>query len=143
MLRGFGFGFGFLLCGFGFGFLLRGFGFLLRGFGFGLLFCGFGFLFRGGFSLWIRCRLGFRQSQGHEFRRPSRLWRRLERGVGCLQVVLDGCFNCESRTASRNRFHQESIDLAPVDQIHEHLTVIATAGDDRDEALFRFTQMLS
>ena len=56
--------------------------------------------------------------------------------------MLDRRFYSEARATRRYRLQQEAVDLAAVDQVHEHLTVVTTARDDRNEPGRALAQVL-
>ena len=45
-------------------------------------------------------------------------------------MVFNRCFYGEARTTRRYRLQQEAIYIATIDEIHEHLAVIAATGND-------------
>ncbi len=58
-------------------------------------------------------------------------------------MMLDGSLDCESRAARRNRLQQEAVNLAAVDEVHEHFAVVPATRNDGNEALAQIAQVLS
>ena len=57
----------------------------------------------------------------------------LECGIRRFEVMLDRRLDGQSRPTGRDRLQQEAIDLAAIDQVHQHFAVVAAARDDRHE----------
>ena len=57
-------------------------------------------------------------------------------------MMLDGSLDRESCAARRDRLQEKSVDLAAVDEVHEHFAVIAATRNYGDQALAQAAQML-
>ena len=56
--------------------------------------------------------------------------------------MFDRGLNRQPRTARRYRFEKKPVNVATVNQIHQHFTVIAASCDDGDHAWSFFAQLL-
>ena len=57
-------------------------------------------------------------------------------------MMLDGSLHREPCAARRDRLQQEAVDLATVDEIHEHLAVVPATCDYGNETLAQAAQVL-